>query len=390
MIVYKKIPKDTYDVCIIHLADARFYPFFKRQAETLCDRGYKVALVSWENKKGNGDPHWPKIDVYPICISSKQIKGKIFFIKYFFCLTYVLLKLKARLYEAVDPPALIPALISSFYHKTSYNYFSLEYFKGIEQLVKKPVIRFIWTTIERIGILGAKNVAAVCDTTKMLLKKDYKIKNTFTILNVPKKSEYNIYVENGFLRKKIGITNKIPVIIYKGEITFNRGLLPFVNSLLFFDIIHFVILGDGILRQRLIDEVKRFNLTKRVHFLEPVSSDCFVNYLKDANAGILLHENNSINMRITLPSRLFDYIHAKIPIIASKGEEVSPIIEKYNIGWLVDGCEKKSLTEALNQFMLNFNNLDKYKKNCQIAANDFCWEKESEKYLLYIENAIKK
>ncbi len=94
MIVAKPISRIPYDVCIIHLADARFYPFFYRQAMALAEKGFRVALVSWEGSRGDGDPAWPGIDTYPITIEAPAIRGKLFFIRYFFSLTVVLSSLK--------------------------------------------------------------------------------------------------------------------------------------------------------------------------------------------------------------------------------------------------------------------------------------------------------
>jgi glycosyltransferase involved in cell wall biosynthesis len=387
MIIAKPIAKTFYDVCIIHLADARFYPFFHRQAQSLAEKGYKVALVSWEREPGQGDPQWPGIDVYPIYIHSDSIRGKWFFIRYFFSLIAVLFRLKARLYEAVDPPALIPARIAAWLCGGRYNYFSLEYFQGIEQLAAKPVMRRIWRLLERVGIAKARNVAAVCKTTEQLLKRDYGLARTAAVLNVPERRDYAAAAD-GRLRRRIGISEQTPLVIYKGEIADNRGLLPFVAAMGPFEPLHFALVGSGAYRDRLGSEAQQRGLGRRIHFFEPVHSGEFVYYIKDANLGHVMHEAAGLNMAITLPSKLFDYLNAGIPVIASDGPEMSAIVREWDLGWVVSTASVESITQAIKAFLSALPDLEKYRKNCTAAARQYCWENEKKVYLEFIEEAL--
>jgi glycosyltransferase involved in cell wall biosynthesis len=387
MIVSKPISTTLYDVCIIHLADARFYPFFQRQAESLLEKGYKVALVSWEKNAGEGDPKWPGIDVYPITIRSDSIRGKWFFVRYFFSLIFVLFRVRARLYEAVDPPALLPARIAAGIRKGRYNYFSLEYFQGIDQLVDKPVMRRVWHTLERLGIKGARNTAAVCGATEQLLTKDYSLAHTATVLNVPKQSEYAASGD-GRLRRRLGLAAETPLVIYKGDISENRGLVPFVSAMAPFDKLHFALVGSGLFRERVKTAALDAGVALRVHFLDAVTSPEFVYYLKDADLGQAIHETAGVNMTITLPSKLFDYINAGIPVISSDGPEMSRIVREWNLGWVVSPLAVESIRSGLAEFLKAFPRLGVYKKNCAAASVRYCWETEKKTYVEFIEQAI--
>lgn len=389
MFVSKPISKIPYDVCIIHLNDARYYPFFQRQAEAIVEKGLRVALVSWEKNAGESDPKWPGIDVYPICIFAPSISGKLFFIRYMITLTFVLLRLRAKLYEAVDPPALIPARMAAFVNKARYVYFSLEYFKGVDTLVSRPVTRLMWYIIERIGICKAVSVAAVCETTEQLLKREFKLTHTTTILNVPNKAEY-APTGDGRLRKRIGLAPNIPLAVYKGEISEGRGLMQFVVAMQSFPQLNFACIGEGSYAQTLREKAQTLGCHNRLHFIDPVPSSEFVHYLKDADIGHVIHDVIGVNMMVTLPSKLFDYIHAGIPVIASDGPEIASVVRQWDVGWVVSPFRQDTIIAALGDFMEAYPHLDKYKINCAAAAEIFCWEKEKLRYGTFIDDALSK
>jgi glycosyltransferase involved in cell wall biosynthesis len=389
MIISKPISRIPYDVCIIHLADARFYPFFHRQARALVEKNLRVALVSWEGVRGEGDPKWPGIDVYPVFIPGKTINGKIFFVRYFFSCLFLLLRIKARLYEAVDPPALVPARIAAFVNKARYNYFSLEYFQGVDQIVSRPIVRWVWYVLERMGIRGAQNVAAVCETMERLLRDEYRLKRTVTVLNVPDLAEYAA-AGDGRLKKRLGIPSGVPLVVYKGEIADGRGLVPFINAMQPFATVHFACIGSGAFRDRVESTAREAGCGGRVHLCDPVPSSEFVHYLKDADAGQVIHEGLGLNMMVTLPSKLFDYLHAGIPVIASDGPEMARIVRQWKVGWVVSPSSIDSIRKALSGFCATYPHHEEFKKNCAVAAAQFCWEKEKLRYIDFIENAYEK
>ncbi len=385
--VFSSNKRKQYDVCIVHLADARFYPFFHRQALALAEQNLRVALVSWENKKGEGDPRWPGIDVFPIYIPGSVIQGKWFFARYMFACLFVLCRTRSKLYLAVDPPTLFPSRIAAFFNKSRYSYFSLEYFQGIEQIVGKPAIRTIWYLLERIGLARAKSIAAVCQTTESFLKQEYRISKTFTILNVPESSEYACQSKN-ILRTTLNLDPKAPLAVYKGKFMENRGLMPFIKAMSPFRELHFACIGNGEMQPAMSALARELDCEERVHFLDQIPSADFVHYLKDADLGHVIHENKGVNMMVTLPSKLFDYIHAGIPVIASDGPEISRIVRTWNIGWLVSPSSIESIQKALASFLQTLGNQSLIKNNCAKAAKQFCWEKEKKQYVEFIKESL--
>ena len=204
---------------------------------------------------------------------------------------------------------------------------------------------------------------------------------------MPNRSDYAA-APDGRLRKRLGMGAGTPLVIYKGEIAENRGLLPLMRAMEPFPSLHFALVGAGGYREQLSAEAGRLGLSARVHFLDPVKSDEFAYYLKDADLGQVIHETRGLNMTITLPSKLFDYVNAGIPVIASDGPEISRIVRQWKLGWVVSPSSVDSIRAALAGFLAVFPDLAEYKKNCLAAAETFCWENEKKVYLDFMEEAM--
>lgn len=380
-------PAQTYDVCILHLADARFYPFFKRQAFALRDAGYKVALVSWENQPGEGNPGWPGVDCFPICIPTRAIGGKRFFVRYMLTLTRKLRSIPARLYEAVDPPTLWPARLAARHHAAAYNYFSLEYFQGIGSLTGRPLVRWFWRGLESSGLKRARNTAVVGETTARKLHELYGIAFPFVVRNVPE-LEKGKPEDTNRLRKQFAIPRQSPIVAYKGDVEPHRGLIPFLNVLDRNPALHFVIVGSGSLLENLRIRAREMNLSPRVHFLGRIPPEEFRSTLCGADLGLVLHEASDENQRITLPSRVFDYLHAGLPVLASDGPELSKVVARHKTGWTADPRQPESVQACVEAFLRLFPDLDELRTQSFEAAHDFCWQKEKDEYLRYIRAAL--
>jgi glycosyltransferase involved in cell wall biosynthesis len=257
----------------------------------------------------------------------------------------------------------------------------------VDSIVGRPLIRFLWYCVERFSIRGAAAVAAVCDTTRQFLQEEYGLASTTTVLNVPAAQEY----ESGgrpLLRSALGLPGTTPIVIYKGDIAANRGLLTFIKAMTPFDSLHFALIGTGPLTGELSSLAESLGLGKRVHFLGRISSGDFASYIGDADAGQVIHETRGVNMMVTLPSKLFDYIHASVPVIASDGPEIARIVRTWDIGWVVNPASQKSIEEAIAGFCAAFPDLSRYKANCRRAARQFCWENEKKQYLDFIGTSL--
>jgi len=101
-------------------------------------------------------------------------------------------------------------------------------------------------------------------------------------------------------------------------------------------------------------------------------------YTAAADLGLALDKPLSLNYQLALPNKVFDYIQASTPILASELQEISRLIQTYNCGKVISGSTPKEIAYELNALLSDTERLEQYKINCQKAAQIEHWGKDQE------------
>ena len=107
-----------------------------------------------------------------------------------------------------------------------------------------------------------------------------------------------------------------------------------------------------------------------------------------ADFGLTLDKDSNANYKYSLPNKLFDYIQAGLPVLATDLIEVKKIIDGYSIGLITPSLLPSDLASTMEAMMANQKLLDKWKENLQIAAAELCWEQEEQKLLKIFHEVI--
>ena len=237
-----------------------------------------------------------------------------------------------------------------------------------------------WWVLERFLIRRADEVIATGTYRAEYLVKKYRIAAPTVILNCPPLPAAE--ARNRALREKLGLVDdSVHVILYQGGFISGRGLDKLVLAAAHLERGVLVLMGWGPLEAELKGLVKKKDLEARVYFTEPVPPEQVVYYCMSASVGVVIYQNTGLNNYYATPNKLYEYIHAGLPVVSSNFPALSEIVEGYGLGGTFDPEEPKSIAAAINQVLADEQRYDTMRKNALEAATIFNWETESRKLL---------
>ena len=173
------------------------------------------------------------------------------------------------------------------------------------------------------------------------------------------------------------------LVLQGSGINIQRGAEELVQAMQYLDDCHLMIIGGGdvlpVLKQMVVD----LNITDRVRFLPRMSYAKMMAYTQNAELGFCLDKDTNLNYRFSLPNKLFDFIQAGVPIVASHLTEIEKIIRRYDVGVFIDNHDPKTIAATIQDALSDAERYGKWKQNLAVAAQDLRWENE-EKALLAI------
>lgn len=303
-----------------------------------------------------------------------------------------LLQKKIDLIICHDLPTLRPAIDLKNKLGCPLLYDSLEiYTETINQFfpgvygVKKKIAALLIFFMRTSGAIAEGKMMRKCDSITTVntslaeyFKRKYNQKKIDVIMNCPasikiRESEVNF-------RLKYQLEKSDSVFLYQGVLNEGRGLDLLVESFKRASKTHanikLVILGDGVLKNHLVQNVNMLGLDKTVFFHEPVPYKDLLQYTVAADFGVNLLEAFNLSKKYASPNKIFEYMQAEIPVLCSFSPENDIIFENYNIGVqchnkVIDISEKIiQLHNLKNEEIINF------KKQLKKAQKVYCWENQ--------------
>ncbi len=311
--------------------------------------------------------------------------GPMFYAEYNIRLFLFQLFHRSHLLVANDLDTLLATWLASRIKRNPVVYDSHEYYCGTPELVSRPFVQGIWRRIERWIFPKLKDIITVNDSIAALYEKEYG-KKLHVVRNIPRKQNFQV----SETRKDLGLPEGKNILLLQGAgINIDRGVEELVEAMQYVnDNTMLVIVGSGDVIDMLKKNVRELGLDEKIRFIPKVPFQKLKAYTVNADFGLTVDKDTNINYRYSLPNKLFDYIHAGIPVIASRLTEIEKIITQYNIGTFIENHDPQHIAEVLNKTVEDEEKQATWKKNLAKAKNDLVWENEEitlqniyEKYL---------
>ena len=360
-----------------------------KEAVSLRNNNYNVCVVALHENDLAEQELVEDILVNRIKLSSRSLpKNKFIQIfKYFeFLFRACQLVRKKDIIHCNDIKALpVGYVIKKFFNsKVKIVYDAHEYETQIYGLSKLD--KFFAFIIEKNLIGSADVVFTVSDSIADEYKKLYGIIKPTLIYNTPVYRDVNeLSKSDNIFRRKFSIHENQKIFIYQGGFSKSRGI---ESILVAFDHLYsdykgekdslpvIVFMGYGTLLPLILQFSNRCS---NIFYHPAVKINEVFDYTKCADFGILYTENSCLNNYYCMPNKIFEYLMAEVPVIASNTKDVKSFVDKKNVGEVAESNDVYGLLNAIKKILSK--DVSQFRENILSVKKEYNWESQEKKMI---------
>lgn len=333
---------------------------------TNCDFEKIILLGIWKEGLNKDEQYEGNIHIKRVSLFNIK-KRSILYLYYFIYVFVFIISQRPKMINIHTLEFLPLSLIAKIFKiRIIYDTHELETekanFKGFRKKISKIIEKTFIGFVDKVIVVGE----AIADEYKKMYPK---MDRPFVVLNTP---NYKITQKNDLFREKFNIDKEKIIFLYQGAISPSRGVEILLETFKDTDKV-IVFMGYG----SLVDKVKEYSLKyKNIYFHEAVKPEVLLNYTSSADIGFCLIENSCKSYDYCMPNKMFEYIMAGIPVIASDLFEMKKIINLYKIGVTIDYKNINILKEKINN--ISIENIDAFIENIEDFKKKFNWERQEE------------
>ena len=332
-----------------------------RHAEALREAGYAVATV------GRND------------LKVKARRGWRFYLEYNVRLRRCLLREKPDIVWANDTDTLLGAWLASRRLHCKLVMDAHELFPEVPEIQHKPLVKWVWRTIERRLMPKCDALLTVCQSLTDHYKTKYGVEMT-VVRNLPS-PEFPNHDIHPHLQTP---TSNPRTLLYQGCVNLGRGVDWAVDALEWLPDCRLVVAGRG----DLLEQMKAYAAQKpwadRVTFLGHVPPSELPDLTRQADVGLVMLEDMGLSYHYALPNRIGDFVQAGVPMVVSDLPEMAAVVRRFGVGDIMSAPGAKALAESVTRVLSRQWTADDF----SAARADMDWNKEKQK-LINIPNNLK-
>ncbi|MBO0432281.1 glycosyltransferase [Enterococcus sp. DIV0660C] len=191
------------------------------------------------------------------------------------------------------------------------------------------------------------------------------------------------------MHKLLDLPESELLLIYQGGLQQGRGLEQLIQAVPFINKGTVVFIGDGKLKEYLIQETHKNKLENRIKFIDKVPMELLHLYTRNAYIGFQLLNNTCYNHFSAASNKLFEYMMAGVPVVGCDFPEIKKIIDGEGTGIVVDSSDYISIANGVNLLVEDTQLWAQLKENSLKARMKYNWELEKVNLLKIYEALYK-
>jgi glycosyltransferase involved in cell wall biosynthesis len=290
-------------------------------------------------------------------------------------------QMAADIVVAHDLPVLAAAAAAARFHKAKLAYDSHELYCEQEFPL---ATRRMWSSIERREIHACEAVITINPSIAGELARRYGLSNVHVIHNAAR-ADGEPPPNRGMFHRTFALDPGSRILLFQGGVTAGRNLETLVDAMTLVTApgLHLVFLGGGQLEKSLRARAGAAGIGGRVHFHRSVHPRDLLDYTACADLGIIPYQPTCLNNLYCTPNKLFEFIAAGLPMIATDLPELRRLVVENGIGRVADTSSPAPLAAAIDGLARHEAAMQALRRNVAQARRRMNWECE-EKTLIDI------
>jgi len=366
----------------------------ERMALTLERAGHQVSATWVDNGTAPLSSFWRHRPLHRLA-NPRAGRRKAYFLRFMWWFHGLILRERPDLVLAVDPPALAPARRARRRLPFRLVYDAREHYAELPTNRSRPLVAAFWRRQERLGMRRAEASCAVCGSIARALAADYGLAEVAVVRNLPWRAWRER--ENGRRRALEALLPALgpgPVIAYAGGFWPGYDFRPLQEALGRLSGVparadgapapQLVYFGSGPGEEGHRAHAAALPWRDRIHFVGKVAPERLEELLRGADAGVVPVPDLGLSYRYLLPNKLFEYIQAGLPVLASPLPEMASVVLGKGVGRCADPGDPAALAVQLD-LLLEPGRAAAWQDALRTAAAELCWEREEEEFLRLVE-----
>jgi glycosyltransferase involved in cell wall biosynthesis len=324
----------------------------EKEARTLVAAGHRVSIVADAARGLPAHETRGGSEVHRVERRGPPIPG-LRFVVHEWRLARRLRDLRPTVLHAHDTNALVPVAAAAARLGIPYVYDAHDLWLGRPRR-QRGVMYFALSQlyhglVERLLIPRATAALTVSPPIVGHLRRRYRLPVVHLVPNYPVVGGPVERRELGDLPGGDAIDPARPVVLYLGGLMAGRGLGELVDAIGLVPEVQLVLLGSGAEEGRLLARARVVGAS--VHLLSPVPPELVEAYAASADVGVSPIVPSCLNYRYSLPNKLFQYMAAGIPLVASDFRQVREVVEGSGCGVVVDTTRPEAIARAIRRIL---------------------------------------
>lgn len=319
----------------------------EKEARTLVEAGYRVTVVADAAAGLPAREARDGVEVRRMARRGPRLPG-IRYVLHERRLARVLVALRPDVLHAHDSNALVPVASAARRLGIEFVYDAHDLWLGRPRRGRSRAYfaasQRLYASIERRLVPRAAATITVSQPIADHLRRRYRLRRVELVANYPELVSDERRLD---LRDLTGVDPTLPIVLYLGGLMAGRGLEQLVDAVALLPDVQLVMLGDGALAQPLRERAATLGIGGRVHLLPPVPLDDVIAWSRSANVGVSPIVPSCLNYRYSLPNKLFQYMAAGIPVVASDFPQVRDVVMGSGCGLVADATRPGELADAI-------------------------------------------